>query len=141
MLVSGLFAHEMTGSAFAVSLVLMSRALPLLLARAHAGAIAESLVRKRLLMLGQAATAAGAAVIALLVVTGHLAPWHLFLNGRLGGLARTNELATRRRMVAETAGPIRIVPAVAPDSMTNSTTRMVGPLADGLFYQTVGISA
>ena len=140
MLVSGLFAYEITGSAFAVSLVLMSRALPMLLAGALAGAIAESLDRKRLLMLGQAATAVGAAIIAVLAATGQLALWHLFLNGLLGGLAWTNELATRRRMVAETAGPSRIVPAVALDSMTNSTTRMVGPLAGGLFYQTVGIT-
>jgi MFS family permease len=141
MLVSGLFAYEITGSAFAVSLVLMSRALPMLAAGALAGAVAESLDRKRLLMAGQAATAAGAIAIAILAATGQLTLWHLFLNGLLGGLAWTNELATRRRMVAEAAGPNRIVQAVALDTVTNSTTRMVGPLAGGLFYQTVGVTA
>lgn len=141
MLVSGLFAYELTGSAFAVSLVLMSRALPMLTAGALAGAIAESLDRKRLLMAGQALTAVGAIAIAALAATGQLALWHLFLNGLLGGLVWTNELATRRRMVAEAAGPERIVQAVAFDSMTNSTTRMVGPLAGGIFYQTVGVTA
>ena len=140
MLVSGLFAYELTGSAFAVSLVLMSRALPMLTAGALAGALAESLDRKRLLMAGQAATAAGAIVIAILSATGSLALWHLFLNGLLGGLVWTNELATRRRMVAEAAGPHRIVQAVAFDTMTGSTTRMVGPLAGGIFYQTVGVT-
>lgn len=140
MLVSGLFAWQLTQSAFAVSLVLMSRALPMLAAGALAGAVAESLNRKSLLMAGQAATAAGAIIIALLAATGHLALWHLFLNGLLGGLAWTNELATRRRMVAETAGPTRIVQAVALDTVTNSTTRMVGPLAGGFFFQTVGVT-
>lgn len=141
MLVSGLFAYELTGSAFAVSLVLMARALPMLAVGGLSGAIAESMDRKRLLMAGQAATAAGAAVIALLAATGMLALWHLFLSGMLGGLVWTNELATRRRMVAEAAGPQRIVQAVAFDSMTNSTTRMVGPLAGGFFYQAVGVAA
>lgn len=141
MLVSGLFAYELTGSAFAVSLVLMSRALPMLAAGALAGAVAESLDRKRLLMAGQAATAVGAILIALLSAAGYLALWHLFLNGLLGGLVWTNELATRRRMVAEAAGPHRIVQAVAFDTMTGSTTRMVGPLAGGIFYQTVGVTA
>jgi MFS family permease len=140
MLVSGLFAFQLTGSAFAVSLVLMSRALPMLTAGALAGAVAESLDRKRLLMAGQAATALGAIAIALLAATGQLALWHLFLNGLLGGLAWTNELATRRRMVAEAAGPTRIVQAVALDTVTNSTTRMVGPLAGGIFFQTVGVT-
>ncbi len=64
MLVSGLFTYELTGSAFAVSLVLMSRALPMLLMGALAGALAESLDRKRLLMAGQAAQAVGALAIA-----------------------------------------------------------------------------
>lgn len=140
MLVSGLFAYELTGSAFAVSLVLMARALPMLAAGALSGAVAESLDRKKLLMVGQAATAIGAAVIAALAAAGLLTLWHLFLNGMLGGLVWTNELATRRRMVAEAAGPQRIVQAVAFDSMTNSTTRMVGPLAGGIFYETVGIT-
>jgi MFS family permease len=141
MLVSGLFAFQLTGSAFAVSLVLMSRALPMLTAGALAGAVAESLDRKCLLMAGQAATAVGAIAIAGLAATGQLALWHLFLNGLLGGLAWTNELATRRRMVAEAAGPTRIVQAVALDTVTNSTTRMVGPLAGGFFFQTVGVTA
>ena len=141
MLVSGLFTFELTGSAFAVSLVLMARAVPMLLVGALAGAVAESMDRKRLLMAGQAAQVMGALAIAALSFAGWLAPWHLFLNGMIGGLAWTNELATRRRMVAESAGPAHIVQAVAIDSMSASTTRMVGPLAGGLFYQTIGVTA
>ena len=140
-LVSGLFTYELTGSAFAVSLVLMARALPMLAAGALAGALAESLDRKRLLMAGQATQAVGALIIAALAAAGWLAPWHLFVNGVIGGLAWTNELATRRRMVAEAAGPQRIVQAVAFDTMTASTTRMVGPLAGGLLYQSIGVAA
>jgi MFS family permease len=141
MLVSGLFTFELTGSAFAVSLVLMARAVPMLLVGALAGAIAESMDRKRLLMAGQGAQVAGALAIAALSFAGWLAPWHLFVNGMVGGLAWTNELATRRRMVAETAGPAHIVQAVAFDSMSASTTRMVGPLAGGLVYQALGVTA
>jgi MFS family permease len=141
MLVSGLFVFDLTGSALAVSLVLMARAVPMLLVGALAGALAESLDRKRLLMAGQGAQVVGALAIAALAAVGWLAPWHLFLNGLVGGLAWTNELATRRRMVAETAGPAHIVQAVAFDSMSASTTRMVGPLAGGLFYQTIGVTA
>ncbi|MBR0650324.1 MFS transporter [Roseomonas terrae] len=140
MLVSGLFTFELTGSAFAVSLVLMARALPMLLMGALAGALAESLDRRRLLMVGQGAQAASALAIAVLALAGWLAPWHLFVNGVVGGLAWTNELATRRRMVAEAAGPTLIVQAVAFDSMTGSTTRMIGPLVGGFTYESVGVA-
>ncbi len=140
MLVSGLFVFSLTGSAFAVSLVLMSRALPMLAMGALAGAVAESLNRKHLLLAGQAIQAVAALAIATLAATGLLQPWHLFVNGLVGGLVWTNELATRRRMVAEAAGPTLIVQAVAFDTMTSSTTRMLGPIAGGFFYQAVGVT-
>ena len=141
ILISGLYTYELTRSAFAVSLVLMSRALPMLLMGAVSGAVAESLNRKYLLMAGQVVTALGGITIALLSGTGALSLWHLWANGLVGGLVWTNEHATRRRMVAETAGPETIVPAVAFDSMTGSTTRMVGPMLGGIFYQTIGLTA
>ena len=141
MLVSGLYAYELTRSAFAVSLVLMARALPMLLMGALSGAVAESLNRKHLLMAGQALTALGAITIAILSALGWLSLWHLWFNGLVGGLVWTNELATRRRMVAETAGPERIVPAIAFDTTTGSTTRMIGPMLGGVFYETIGVTA
>jgi MFS family permease len=141
MLVSGLYAYELTRSAFAVSLVLMARALPMLLMGALSGAVAESLNRKYLLMAGQALTAFGAIAIATLSALGWLSLWHLWFNGLIGGLVWTNELATRRRMVAETAGPERIVPAVAFDTTTGSTTRMIGPMLGGVLYETLGVTA
>jgi len=141
MLVSGLYAYELTRSAFAVSLVLMARALPMLLMGALSGAVAESLNRKYLLMAGQVLTALGAISIATLSALGWLSLWHLWINGLIGGLVWTNELATRRRMVAETAGPERIVPAVAFDTTTGSTTRMLGPMLGGVLYETLGVTA
>lgn len=141
MLVSGLFTFSLTGSALAVSLVLMARALPMLAVGALAGALAEALDRRRLLLAGQAMQAVMACAIAILAAMGLLQPWHLFVNGLVGGLAWTNELATRRRMVAEAAGPEHIVQAVAFDTMTSSTTRMLGPVLGGLFYEAIGVTA
>ncbi|HYF09140.1 MAG TPA: MFS transporter [Acetobacteraceae bacterium] len=141
ILVAGIFAYQVTGSALAVSLVLMLRALPMLLMGALAGALAESLDRKRLLMSGQAFAALSAFAVALLSATGLLALWHLALSGFISGLVWTNEHATRRRMVAEVAGPHDMVRAVALDTTTGSTTRMIGPLLGGLFFQTLGLTA
>lgn len=141
ILVAGIFTYDLTGSALAVSLVLMVRALPMLLMGALAGALAESLDRKRMLMTGQAAAAIGAFAVALLAATGQIALWHLALSGFVSGLVWTNEHATRRRMVAEIAGPRDMVPAVALDTTTGSMTRMLGPLLGGLFLQTLGLAA
>ncbi|MEI6162027.1 MAG: MFS transporter [Roseococcus sp.] len=56
-----------------------------------------------------------------------------------GGLAWAGEMATRRRMAADAAPPGELVPAVALDTLTGSTTRALGPLLGGVIYQFAGI--
>lgn len=143
ILVAAIFTFEATGSALAVSLVAVLRALPMFLAGAAAGAIAEVLDRRRLLMAGQGAVAVTASVLALLAWSGQLAVWHLALANLIGGLAWTGEMAARRRMVSEAAdaeGGL-VVQGMALDSTTANTTRMAGPMLGGLVYQTLGPGA
>ncbi len=141
ILVGAVFTWETTQSALAVSIVSVLRALPMLLLGALTGALAEVLDRRRLLMAGQAVTATGSLTICTLAATGHLQVWHIALSGLTGGLVWTLEMASRRRMVTEAAGVQDTVPAVALDSTTNNTTRMIGPLLGGLIYQEAGLAA
>ena len=98
LLAATLWTFEMTGSALAVSAVAMVRALPMMLLGAVAGALAERLDRRRLLIALQTSSALGAGGVALLAALGWLEPWHLMLQGLLAGLAWAGEMATRRRM-------------------------------------------
>ncbi|WP_187829922.1 MFS transporter [Siccirubricoccus phaeus] len=139
ILVASVFTFEVTGSAFATSLVVMARSLPMLLAGAFTGAIAEVLDRRRLLMCGQAATAFSTAAIAALAFAGALEVWHLALAALLAGLVWTGEMASRRRMLTEAAGEADLVQAMALDTTTAHTTRMAGPLLGGVLYQWLGI--
>ena len=141
VLVGAIWTFEATHSALAVSLVALMRALPLLLLGAAAGALAEVLDRRRLLMVGQAATGAGALAILALSLGGVLEVWHLAAQGFLGGLVWTGEMASRRRMLTEVAGERDVVTAVAFDSLTANTTRMAGPLLGGALYEYLGLAA
>lgn len=141
ILVAAVFTFEVTGSALAVSLIAVLRALPMFVAGAAAGAIAEVLDRRRLLMAGQAVVCLCAIAVALLDWAGQLAVWHLAIVNLLGGLAWTGEMAARRRMVSEAAGEGMVVQGMAFDSTTSNTTRMAGPLIGGLIYQTLGAGA
>ena len=141
ILVAGVYVFELTGSALAVSLLALVRALPMLVFGAIAGALAETLDRRRLLMAGQALSCASTGAILALALTGGLQPWHLGVSSFLGGLVWTGEMASRRRMVTEVAGEGDVVPALATDSLTNNTTRMLGPLIGGALYQGLGLAA
>ncbi|MFC7474951.1 MFS transporter [Dankookia sp. GCM10030260] len=141
ILVAAIWTFETTQSALAVSMVALMRALPMLLLGAAAGALAEVLDRRRLLMAGQAATCLGALVILALALSGALQVWHLGCQGFLGGLVWTGEMASRRRMLTEVAGERDVVTAVAFDSLTANTTRMAGPLLGGALYEYLGLAA
>lgn len=140
LLAATLWTFEATGSALAVSAVAMMRALPMLLLGAVAGALAERMDRRRLLIALQSSSALGAGSVALLAVSGQLAPWHLMIQGLLAGLAWAGEMATRRRMAADAAPAADLVPAIALDTLTGSTTRAIGPLLGGVLFQWTGLA-
>ncbi len=135
LLVSGLFAYEVTGSALAVTAVVAARQLPQLLLGAFAGAVSEAINRKLIVMVALLLPAVVSTLLATLATTGHLALWHVAIGNLLSGTMWATEMSTRRRMVGEVAGPHRIVQAVAIDSATNAATRLIGPLLGGLAFQ------
>ncbi len=135
MLASGLFAYEVTHSALAVTGVVAARQLPQLFLGAFAGAISEAVNRKVIVMLALVGPAVVSTVLATLATTGTLQLWHVAVGNLLSGVLWTTEMSTRRRMVGEVAGPHRIVPAIALDSVTSAATRMIGPLLGGMAFQ------
>jgi MFS family permease len=135
LLASGLFAYEVTGSALAVTAVVAARQLPQLFLGAVAGAISEAVDRKLIIMAALLGPAIVSTALATLATAGELALWHVALGNLLSGVLWSTEMSTRRRMVGEVAGPQRIVPAIALDSVTSAATRMIGPLLGGLAYQ------
>ncbi|WP_428686435.1 MFS transporter [Reyranella sp.] len=139
LLASGLFAWEVTHSAFAVTVVVALRQIPQLLFGAFAGAISEALNRKLIFMLALVIPALISTLLATLAVTGHLAVWHVALGNLVSGIMWSTEMSTRRRMVGEVAGPHRIVNAIALDSVTSAATRAVGPLLGGIAFEWLGM--
>src|SRR5215510_7771402 len=139
LLISGVFAYEVTGSALAATAVVAARQLPQLAFGAFAGAISEAVDRKVIVMLALIVPALVSTLLATLATTGDLALWHVALGNFVSGTMWSTEMSTRRRMVGEVAGPHRIVPAIALDSATNAATRMIGPLLGGLAFQWLGM--
>jgi MFS family permease len=139
LLASGLFAWEVTHSSIAVTLVVAVRQLPQLLFGAFAGAVSEAVNRKTIVMLALVIPAVVSTVLATLATTEHLALWCVTAGNLVSGTMWATEMSTRRRMVGEVAGPQRIVPAVALDSVSSAATRMVGPLLGGIIFGWLGI--
>jgi MFS family permease len=104
-----------------------------------AGVVGEALNRKRLLLAQFFVMAASSAVLCALAFSAEIRVWHIAVGGIVAGIVWAMELAVRRRMIGEVVTPDQVAPAVAFDSLTNSFARVLGPLAGGAAYQTLGL--
>lgn len=139
MLAVAVYVLEATGSPLTVALALFLRMLPMFLFGAIAGACAERVDRRRLLILSLLVLAAVYFVLFWLAATGALRLWQLAIGVFLSGLFWALELPIRRTMIAELAGMERIGAAMGLDSSTNNFTRMLGPLVGGALFALFGI--
>lgn len=140
LLAAALFTLEVTGSGLAVAVVSAARTMPMLLFGAFAGVVTEALNRKHVLLFGQCVAFSASLVIAILAWLDMARPWHLGVAAFVAGVVWSTEMATRRRMVGECVPPTLVSRALALDTMSNSFTRMIGPVSAGVIYQTMGIT-
>jgi MFS family permease len=140
VLAAALFTLDVTGSGLAVAVVSAARTMPMLLLGAFSGVVTEAVDRKVVLVCGQALTCAASASVALLAWWGVAAPWHVVVAALVSGVVWSTEMATRRRMVGECVEGRLVSRALALDTMSNSFTRMIGPISAGVIYQRLGLA-
>ena len=139
ILAISVYVLAVSGSAFLVALMFFLRMLPLFLFGAIAGAVAETMDRRKLLVVCLSIIASIYAVLSGLAWSGLLELWHLGIGVFIGGLIWALELSVRRTMIAEIAGMEQIGAAMGLDASTNSFTRMLGPFAGGFIFELTGL--
>lgn len=110
LLAAGVFTYDLTGSGLMVASVTAARMLPMLLVGALAGAVADAVNRKTLLMIALGTTGLSSGLIGLVALADMLTIWHIWAGGLVSGIVWAGEMAVRRRMVGEVAGPTRVAP-------------------------------
>ena len=135
----GVYVLALTGSAAQVAFMMMLRMAPLALLSAVAGALADRLGGRRLLLTVVALGIAASGVQAGLAWFDRLALWHVAIGSFLSGIIWAVEMPVRRTMLGEMAGPNRTAAAMGLDTATNNGTRMLGPGVGGLLLELVGI--
>jgi MFS family permease len=140
VLAAALFTLDATGSGLAVAVVSAARSMPMFLLGAFAGVLTEAMNRKHVLMVGQLLAATSSASVAILGAFGVARPWHVAVGALVTGIVWSTEMATRRRMVGESVESHLVPRALALDTLSNSVTRLVGPIVAGALYERVGIT-
>ena len=122
----------LTGSAFAVGVTSALQFLPILLAGAWGGLIADSVPKRRLLILTQTLMAIPPLVLFGLSATDSVAAWMVMALVFARGLVMAVDMPARHSFVIEIVGADRVVSAVGLQSVLIHTSRITGPALAGL---------
>ena len=131
---------ELTNSPFRLGLVTALQSAPMLGLALVAGAIADRLPKRRVLLGTQTALMAQAFVLAGLAWSGRVQYWHVAVLATCYGLATTLDMPTRQSFVVEMAGKEDLPNAIALNSTMVSGARMLGPAVAGLLVARYGVA-
>ncbi len=126
------------GSASALGITTGLQFLPILLFSAYAGALADRLPKRTMLMITQASMAVPAAVLGVLALTGSVEVWHIYALSFSFGIATAFDAPVRQSFVSEMVGPDDLANAVSLNSVSFNAGRIVGPAVAGLMIAALG---
>jgi MFS family permease len=118
---------ELTGSPFLLGLVGTLQFAPVLVLSFVAGALADRLPKRRLLVATQSVMCALALLLAALVYRGDVQYWHVAVVAAVYGVANTVDMPTRQAFIVEMVGRGSLRSAIALNSAMFNAARVVGP--------------
>jgi MFS family permease len=129
---------ELTGSPTAVGITVAMQFAPMLLFGLLGGVIADRYSKRMLLMLTQSTAAALAATLAVLILTGTVQVWMIWVLAFIGGLVTVVDNPARQVFVNEIVGPNLLRNAISLNSSTFQLGSLIGPALGGILITAVG---
>lgn len=125
-------------SGAAVGIVMSLQFGPPIVLMPWAGRLADKVDRRRILLVTQSALACTALGLGLLVVTGWVTLWHVYLFAGLMGCISAFDAPVRQIFAAELVGDEDLPNAVALNSTLFNSAQLVGPAVAGVVIAAIG---
>lgn len=135
---AGWLMTQLTTSPLMVSLVQAAAAIPVFLVVLPAGALADMVDRRRLLLFTQFWMVVAAAVLGMLTLVNMMTPWLLLGFTFLLGIGAVMNDPAWQAITPEVISPARHAPAVALNSAGFNIARAAGPALGGLVVAAAG---
>ncbi len=127
-------------SPLALSLVMMSFALPMTFISPIGGALADRIPRKQIIMLSQGGNALLTLLLATLDLTGLIDFWQLLIFGFVNGSLIAFNMPSRQALISEVVREKNLMNAISLNSSAMNLTRIIGPAGAGLLIIYMGTS-
>jgi MFS family permease len=124
--------------AVAVGIVMSLQFGPQLVLVSVAGAAADRLDRRRILLVTQALMGTLALVLGVLAITGTIVLWHVYVMAFLLGCVTAFDAPARQAFVGDLVGETDLSNAVALNATSFHGARLIGPAVAGILVAAVG---
>ncbi|MFZ5753381.1 MAG: MFS transporter, partial [Bacillota bacterium] len=128
----GWLVLSLTDSAFKLGLATAVQFTPMLLFSLVAGAVADRLPKRRMLIATQVSLMVPALILGILTVTNRVQYWHVMVLAGLLGTANAFDMPARQSFIVEMVGKADLMNAIALNSSIFNAARVVGPAFAGL---------
>lgn len=129
---------QLTGSGSAVGFAVALQMLPSLLFSPLAGVLADRFSKRTMMSWLQVGMALPSGVLGVLAISGQVQLWHVYVLAFCFGTARAFEAPARQAFVAEMVGTAQLSNAVALNSASFNSGRLIGPAVAGLMIAALG---
>jgi MFS family permease len=130
---------QLTGSGVGLGLVTALQWSPVLVFGAWAGAVADRLDKRKLLIFTNLTTGVLSLILGLVTVAGAVTLWFVVVIALAQGLVMAIDNPARQTFTLEMVGRDRLANAVSLNTATFTTARVLGPAAAGFLIAGVGI--
>jgi len=135
---AGWLMTQLTSSPLIVSLVQAAAAIPVFLVVLPAGALADMVDRRRLLLFTQGWMVLAAAALGVLTLFGAVTPWALLVFTFLMGVGAVMNDPAWQAITPEVVSPPRLASGIALNSAGFNVARAAGPALGGLVVAAAG---
>ncbi|MHB9145515.1 MAG: MFS transporter [Symbiobacteriia bacterium] len=135
-----LVIDKLTPSPFLLSLVAAAQFTPVLLLSLAAGAAADRVPKRQLVIFTQTALMVLAFALAVLTWTGRVRYWHILVLSLLLGTVSAFDMPARQSFMAELVGREDLMNGIALNSAIFNGARVIGPWVAGKTIASLGIA-
>lgn len=127
-----------TNNASAVGVTMALQFGPQMLLVPFSGAVADRFERRHVLLVTQSLLMVFAAGLGMLLISGKAELWHLYAFALGLGIVNAFDTTARQAFVSDLVGPANLSNAVALNSASFNSARLVGPAVAGVLISVVG---
>ena len=134
----GYLIYELTHSPAYLGYVGFASGIPIFILTLYGGVVADRVPRRTLLIVTQAYMMLLAAILAILVFTNLIQPWHIILLAFMSGIGNSFDAPARQSFVVELVGHDDLPNAIALNASMFTAANAVGPAVAGITYALFG---